>query len=214
MSRQDRALVGAAQCRMARMLPSDAPAGPLARVALVVVLAASALVGAGGCKRSKHPHVTGFTPPPLPAGFTEQAGAGWRIAIPSTWKDTPQRGAAAWAAADPQAVDDFHANVNVVTEPFTGESYDYARANEAALRRESRSTVEATREDVVDGDPTLVFESRWAPVPPSTAPYRVMMTALSSRGTGYVVACAVSASAFERYRSTCESIVHSFAVER
>jgi len=29
-----------------------------------------------------------------------------------------------------------------------------------------------------------------------------------------VVTCAVSANAFERYRSTCESIVRSFAVQR
>jgi hypothetical protein len=41
-----------------------------------------------------------------------------------------------------------------------------------------------------------------------------MQSFLSSRGTGYVVSCVVSSSAFERYRSTCESIVHSFAVER
>jgi hypothetical protein len=41
-----------------------------------------------------------------------------------------------------------------------------------------------------------------------------MQAALASRGTGYVVTCAASATAFERYRSTCESIVRSFAVER
>lgn len=185
----------------------------LAHLGLALAVAAVP-VGAGACKRSKHSRVASYTRPAVPAGFTEQAGAGWRIAVPSTWKDAVQKGAAAWAVADPQAVDEFHANVNVVTEPFTGESYDYARANETALRHEPRAIVEAAREDVVDGDPTLLLESRWAPVPPSTVPYRVLMTALSSRGTGYVVACAVSVSAFERYRTTCESIVHSFAVER
>jgi hypothetical protein len=41
-----------------------------------------------------------------------------------------------------------------------------------------------------------------------------MQTALASRGTGYVITCSTSASAFERYRSTCDSIVRSFAVER
>jgi hypothetical protein len=182
-----------------------------------LALAAAVLVGAGasaGCKRSKHARVTTYTPPPLPAGFGEQTGVGWRIAVPATWKEAAQKGPAAWAVSDPQAVDDFRANVNVVTEPFTGDSYDYARANEAALRREPRSTVEMVREDVVDGDPTLVIESRWTPSPPSTVPYRTMQTALSSRGTGYVVTCAVSAGAFERYRTTCESILHSFAVQR
>jgi hypothetical protein len=168
--------------------------------------------GVSGCSRSKHPHKDSYASPPIPAGFIEQAATGWRIAVPSTW--TAQKGAAAWTVADPQPVDDFRANVSVVTEPFKGESFDYARANEAALRRENHCMVEAAREDVVDGDPTFVLETRCAPVAPATVPYRVMMTALSSRGTGYVVACAVSATAFERYRTTCDSIVHSFAVER
>jgi len=186
----------------------------LAAFAVAVFAAATiALVGTAtaGCKHSKHARVTTYTPPPIPAGFGEQMGSGWRIAAPTTWKDqkTP---AAAWAVQDPQAADDFHANVNVVTEPFTGDSYEYARANETALRK--AAMVEIAREDVVDGDPTLVIEARWTPVPPSTVPYRTMQSFLSSRGTGYVVSCAVSSSAFERYRSTCESIVHSFAVER
>jgi hypothetical protein len=187
-----------------------------ALAAAALAAAGFALVGlvaatASGCKHSKHARVTTYTPPPIPAGFGEQMGSGWRIAVPTTWKDmkTP---AAAWAVEDPQTADDFHANVNVVTEPFTGDSYEYARANETALRK--GAMVEVVREDVVDGDPTLVIEARWTPVPPSAVPYRTMQGFLSSRGTGYVVSCAVSSSAFERYRSTCESIVHSFAVER
>ena len=179
--------------------------------AVALALAVVAL-GAPGCRHSKHARVTGYTAPPLPAGFAEQSGGGWRIAVPTTWK--PQKTPAAWAVYDPQAVDDFHANVNVVTEPFTGDSYEYARANETALRHESRTSVEATREDVVDGDPTLVLESRWTPTPPSVVAYRTMQAALSSKGTGYVVTCSVSSSAFERYRTTCESVLHSFAVER
>ena len=182
----------------------------LAALAVVTVGIAIASTTTTGCKRSKHARVSTYTPPPIPAGFADQTGAGWRIAVPATWKE--QKTPAAGAVADPQAVDDFHANVNVVTEPFTGDSYEYARANEAALR--TRAMVELVREDVVDGDPTLIIESRWAPVPPSTVPYRTMQTILSSRGTGYVATCSVSSSAFERYRSTCESIVHSFAVER
>ncbi len=187
------------------------------RTALAPVLVAMLpvlVVAPTGCKRSKHARVANFTPPPVPAGFVEQSGVGWRIDVPSTWKDAAQKGPATWAMADPQAVDDFHANVNVVTEPFTGESYDYAKANEAALRHETRATVETAREDVIDGDPTLIIESRWAATPPSTVAYRTMQTALASRGTGYVVTCSVSSSAFERYRSTCESILRSFAVVR
>ncbi len=183
-----------------------------ARVAVAAV-ALSLAAGPVACKR-RHARVSGFAPPPLPAGFAEQSGVGWRLAVPSTWKEASQKGPAAWAVSDPQAVDDFHANVNVVTEPFTGDSYDYARANEAALRREPRSTLETVREDVVDGDPTLILESRWAPSPPSTVPYRTMQTALASHGTGYVVTCAVSAGAFERYRTTCDSILRSLAVQR
>jgi hypothetical protein len=186
----------------------------LAALAVAVVAATGmALVAtaATGCKHSKHARVTTYTPPAVPAGFGEQMGSGWRIAVPTTWQDHKSP-AVAWAVQDPQAVDDFHANVNVVTEPFTGDSYEYARANETALRKSAM--VELVREDVVDGDPTLVIEARWTPVPPSTVAYRTLQSFLSSRGTGYVVSCAVSSSAFERYRSTCESIVHSFAVER
>ena len=119
-----------------------------------------------------------------------------------------------FAMSDPQGVDDFHAYVNVVTEPFSGESDEYAKASEAGLRREARATVEVVRDDVIDGDSTFVIETRWAPAAPSTVTYRTMQATLSSRGIGYVVTCAVSSSAFERYRSTCESIAHSFAVER
>jgi hypothetical protein len=184
------------------------------RVAPWVVVAAVFATANGGCKRSTHAHMASFTPPSLPAGFVERAGTGWRIAVPSTWRETAQRGPAEWAVADPQPVDDFHAKVNVLTERFDGESYDYARANEVALRREPRAAVESTREEVVDGDPTLVIESSWAPSAPSKAAYRAMQSALASRGAGYVVTCSVASSAFERYRSTCESIVRSFAVER
>ncbi len=167
-----------------------------------------------GCRRSRHPHIVSYTPPSLPAGFVERTGTGWRIAVPSTWRETTQRGPVVWAVSDPQRVDDFRANVNVVTEVFADESYDYAKANEAALRREPRATVDEIREEVVDGDPTLIIESRWTPASPSTIPYRTMQSALASRGAGYVVTCSVASSAFERYRSTCESIVRSFAVER
>ncbi len=182
--------------------------------AAAVAFMALAVAVTPGCKRSKHARVSSFTPPPLPAGFAEQSGVGWRIAVPTTWKLAPPRPPAAWAVSDPQAVDDYHANANVVTEPFVGDSYDYARANEAGLRREPRATVEVAREDVVDGDPTLVIESRWIPTPPSTVAFRTMQSMLASRGTGYVVTCGVSSNAFERYRSTCESILHSFAVQR
>lgn len=179
-----------------------------------VALLALAIAATPGCKRSKHARVATYTPPPLPAGFAEQSGIGWRIAVPTTWKTAPQRPPASWAVFDPQTVDDYHANANVVTEPFVGDSYDFARANEAGLREQKQASVDATREDVVDGDPTLVVESRWSPPSGSTLSFRTMQTMLASRGTGYVVTCAVSANAFERYRSTCESIVRSFAVER
>jgi hypothetical protein len=186
-----------------------------------LALLAALSAGAGACKRQRHPPVASFTPPPPRAGFVERSGSGWRLSVPSTWRDAPPNDAGAWAVIDPQAADDFHAKVFVVTEPFAGESYDYAKASEAGLRREARAAVEPPREDVVDGDPTLILESYWAPSAPgpsgaAAAPvaYRTMQTALASRGTGYVITCSVSSSAFERYRSTCESILRSFAVER
>jgi hypothetical protein len=184
---------------------------PVAALSLCVATVGAATIGCGRKARSR---AASFTPPPLPAGFVEQSGSGWRIAVPSTWKDAAQKGASVFAVADPQAVDDFHAYANVVTEPYAGESEVYAKANEAGLRKEPRASVETIREDVIDGDPTLVLESRWAPASPSTVVYRTMQAALASRGTGYVVTCAVSSTAFERYRTTCESIVRSFAVER
>jgi hypothetical protein len=181
------------------------------------MILAMALLLAPSCSRKSHERATSFTPPPLPAGFVETTGAGWRLALPATWRAVTQKGPASFAVSDPQAVDEFHAYANVVTEPFPGESDSYARANEAGLRRESRATVETVRQDVVDGDSTLILESRWAPVPDrpgGAVSYRTMQTALASHGTGYVATCAVASSAFDRYRSTCESILRSFAVER
>lgn len=172
------------------------------------------LAVAPGCKESKHARVTSYIAPPLPAGFVEREGSGWRIAVPSTWKDKAGKGPWALAVADPQAVDDLRASVNVIAEPFNGESFEYARASEAALRREPRATIEVSHEDVVDGDPTLLIESRWLPVAPLTVGYRTLQSALASSGEGYLVTCAVASVAFERYRSTCESVVRSFAVER
>jgi hypothetical protein len=150
----------------------------------------------------------------VPAGFVEQSGSGWRLALPSAWLHADDSPKGAWVAVDPQAVNDYRANVNVVTEPFAGESREYARASEALLRRQSGASVESSRDDVVDGDSTLIVESRFAPKASPAVEYRSMQTHLASRGTGYVVTCSVSAGAFERYRSTCESIVRSFAVER
>jgi hypothetical protein len=186
----------------------------MVRAFSVSVAVIALLATLSGCKRSKHPHLSSYTSPALPAGFVERSGAGWRIAAPASWREAAQRGPAVWAVADPQPVDEFRANVNVFTEPFAGESYDYAQANELALRGEPRANIEATREEVIDGDPTLLIESRWAPRQPSTVPYRTMQSALASHGAGYVVTCSVAGVAFERYRSTCESIVRSFAVER
>ncbi len=183
-------------------------------IALAWIALATGLAGLMGCRGSEHARVSSFVAPPMPAGFLHQSGNGWRVAVPSTWKEAPQKDATVWVVADPQAVDDFQASANVLTERFTGDSYEYARASEAALRRETRATVEEAREDVIDGDPTLVIEARWAPAAPSGVAYRTTQAALASRGKGYVVTCAVASSAAERYRSTCDSIVHSFAVER
>ena len=179
-------------------------------LAIVSVVVGSAV----GCKRPRHAHVPSYSASAVPAGFVQRPGAGWVIAVPSTWREAVQKGGAVWSAADPQRVDGFRANVNVVLEPFAGESYDYAAANEVALRREPRATVEATRDALVDGDPTLIIESRWVAAPPATVGYRTLQSALASRGFGYVATCSVASTAFERYRATCESILKSFAVER
>jgi hypothetical protein len=179
-------------------------------VTTLVVLAPTA-----GCRHGDHGRLASFTRPPLPAGFVEAGGTGWKVAVPSTWGPSARARPGTWVYDDPQAVDDYRANVSVITEPFAGESYDYAKATEDALHRDHRATVEASREDVIDGDPTFVIESRWAPSTPAAGvAFRTMQADLASRGTGYVVTCAASASAFERYRSTCEAIVRSFAVER
>jgi len=187
-------------------------ARPLTRAFLVL---AAALAAPMACKRSSHARTASFARPPLPAGFVEQMGVGWRVSMPSTWNISPSPMPAVWVAVDPQPVDQFRASINVVSEPFRGESYDYAKASEASLRRDHGVTVEVVREDVVDGDPTVIVEALCSPSAPSSIPaYRTMQASLSSRGTGYVVACSVSASAFERYRSTCDAVLRSFAVER
>ncbi len=184
------------------------------RRAAAVLLAIAIAATMADCKRSPRARVSAYARPALPAGFVEHSGTRWRVAAPSTWQNGGEQASAVWEASDPQAVDEYHANANVVVEAFAGESYEYARANEESLRVQPRATVAAVREDVVDGDPTLILESRWQAAPPSTTAYLLMQTALASRGTGYVVTCAAAAKSFERYRSTCESIVRSIAVER
>lgn len=136
------------------------------------------------------------------------------MAIPSTWKAADGQPSGGFTASDLLAVDGFHAAANVSTEPFVGDSYAYARAGELGLRHRSNVTVEGEREEIIDGDPTLIIEARWtSPTPPASS-YRTMQVSLSSHGVGYVATCAAATSAFERYRSMCESVVRSFAVER
>jgi hypothetical protein len=181
--------------------------------AVALLLLAAVLGGPLACRRGAAAR-RDVAAPVIPAGFVEQRGTGWQLAMPAAWQrlgDSPQP---AWIAVDPQPVNDYRANVSVVTEPFKGESHDYARANEAVLRRQPGASVEAAREDVVDGDSTLIVEARWSLNPQSAVEYRTMQTHLASRGTGYVITCSVAVTAFERFRSTCESIVRSFAVER
>jgi hypothetical protein len=183
--------------------------------ALLTLVGVTVLLADPGCKGVGHGRVLSFTRPPMPAGFVEQVGAGWRLAVPSTWtNETQPLPDGVWVSIDPQAVDDYHTNVSVVREPFAGESYDYAKAAELSIHHDSRATVERSRNDVVDGDSTFVVEARWAPIPPASVVYRSMQTDLASRGSGYVVTCSAAATAFERYRSTCDSILRSFAIER
>ena len=177
------------------------------------LLLSSALGAPLSCGRaSSSRHATAL--PVIPAGFVEQRGGGWRLAMPSAWQYAGDAGPAGWVAVDPQPVNDYRANVSVIMEPFPGESHEYAIASESVLRHQPGSKVEAAREDVVDGDPTLIVEARWLPKSQPLVEYRTMQAHLASRGTGYVITCSVSVTAFERYRPTCEAIVKSFAVER
>jgi hypothetical protein len=180
----------------------------LVRFLLAVTLASPLACRRGGTSRGD------VAVPVIPAGFVEQSGTGWRLAMPSAWEHDADAQGTVWVAVDPQPVNDYRANVSVVTEPFKGESHDYAKANEAELRNQPGASVEATREDVVDGDTTLIVEARWSAKSPAPLEYRTMQTQLASRGIGYVITCSVAVTAFERFRSTCESIVRSFAVER
>jgi hypothetical protein len=178
------------------------------------LLACAVFVAGASCKRSGPARASSYTRPALPAGFVEHAGAGWRAASPSTWAEMGNAAPAAWQAADPQPVEEYHAQASVLVQPFTGDSEDYARANEVDLRQQARAVVVSTREDVIDGDRTLIVESRWSPTSPGAASYELMQTFLASRSNGYVLSCAAAASSFERYRSTCDAVLRSFAVER
>jgi hypothetical protein len=181
---------------------------------LVLFALATASAAGAGCRRSGHARLSSYARPALPAGFVERAESGWHAAAPSTWAEGVAAAPALWQSADPQAVDDYRANASVVRESFAGESFDYARANESDLRAQSVATVLSAKEDVIDGDPTLIIESRWQPPSPSTPPYELMQSFLASRGNGYVITCGAAANSFERYRSTCEAVIRSFAVER
>jgi len=180
------------------------------------VLAGATVVGAvAGCKARSQGRVATFVRPPLPAGFSERKGTGWRLGVPTTWDIKAQdAGELGRVYEDPQPADDYRANASVVSEPFAGESLGYARALEATLRDKTSTSIEVAREDVVDGDATLVVEARATSTPPKAVAFRVMQVGLAARGRGYVVTCAASNDAFERYRSTCDAIVRSFAIER
>ncbi len=203
--------------------------GVTARRAVLIATALALASCTAGCKNGDHAHIATYVRPPVPAGFADQSGRGFRIATPSTWRPSSRseaskdahgdaskdaHGDAVWSLVDPQPAGEFHANVNVLNEPFPGDSYAYSKATLDELKRDVRAEVETSREEIVDGDPTVVIESRWSPIAPKTVPYRTMQANLASRGTGYVVTCAVSAEAFERYRSTCDAIIRSFAVSR
>ncbi|HSY25363.1 MAG TPA: hypothetical protein VK841_24730 [Polyangiaceae bacterium] len=194
------------------------PCGRAISVAAAFVALAAGTCTVAGCKNGDHAHIATYVRPPVPAGFADQAARGFRIATPSTWRASSRSeahdDAGVWSLVDPQPAGEFHANVNVVNEPFPGDSYTYSKATLEELKRDVRAEVETSREEIVDGDPTIVVESRWSPIAPKTVPYRTMQANLASRGTGYVVTCAVSAEAFERYRSTCDAIIRSFAVSR
>jgi hypothetical protein len=194
------------------------PYGRAISVAAAFVALAAGTSALAGCKNGDHAHIATYVRPPVPAGFADQSARGFRIATPSTWRASSRNDAhddtGVWSLVDPQPAGEFHANVNVVNEPFPGDSYTYSKATLEELKRDVRAEVETSREEIVDGDPTIVVESRWSPIAPKTVPYRTMQANLASRGTGYVVTCAVSAEAFERYRSTCDAIIRSFAVSR
>jgi hypothetical protein len=181
----------------------------VAIIALCGALGASTACRHGGAPRGD------VAAPVIPAGFAEENGNGWRLAMPSAWQRAAESTPSVWLAVDPQPVDDYRANVSVVTEPFPGESHDYARASEALLRHQPGASVETAQEAVLDGDPTLIVEARWSAKPPTPpVEYRTMQAHLASRGTGYVITCSVAVTAFERFRSTCDAIVKSLAVER
>lgn len=182
------------------------------RVGIGLLLLASSGAALEGCKRGS-PARGNVVPPALAAGFSERTGPGWRLAAPIGWQQAADAPDGTWLAADTQPVNDYRANVSVLVEPFAGPSKEYARASVALVRAQPQAVVESVREDVLDGDPTLVVESRWVQKAPPVE-LRAMQAHLASRGSGYVVTCSVSSGAFERYRSTCQTIIESFAVGR
>jgi hypothetical protein len=180
-------------------------------LALVVVMAND------GCKRRRSRPVPGGASPVStvsPPGYVRKAGVGWSIDVPATWTPPAQKGQAQWALSDPDVVDAFHANVNLVSEPYPGESLAYAQANLKSLRGLASVKLVGSKEDVVDADDTLTVEAQWTAVAPSTTPYKTLQVYLAYGGTGYAVTCSAAVSSFERYRPTCETILHSFSLTR
>jgi hypothetical protein len=181
-------------------------------LALALVFASGAVVG---CKRRRS-RPAGLAPVATvsPPGYAKKSGTGWSIDVPSAWTPPAQNGQAQWALADPEVVDSFHANMNLVTEPYAGVSLDYAQASMKTLRGLATVKLLGSKDDVVDGDDTLTVEAQWAPVAPSTTVYKTLQVYLAYGGTGYAVTCSAAASSFERYRSTCDTILRSFSLTR
>ena len=168
-----------------------------------LLLLALAGLSMPGCDRTQIP--------PPPADFIAHA-AGWHISAPASWEIAKADAPTAWIALDPESVDGYRAHVLVQTKAFIGDSYNLAEANVRAMRDTTGVTIEATRDIVLDGDRAMIIESRWHQK--DDKPTRSMATGLATNGTGFVASCSVAASAFERYRHTCEAILRSITIQR
>jgi hypothetical protein len=196
------------------------PEAPPAEPVLDVVMAPGGVAQAGLVLPEGPPVGRFVEPEPEPGQLAAPAledrwveGPGFHYAVPGDWEnlDPTTMGSSLIRSAQrsAEATADFKTNVNVATEPFSGDGPSYGTANIAELQKVC--TVKKERRTMAGPRTAMDIESHWDN--PGGVPYVTVQRYATNGAEGFVLTCAAAASAFERQRGLCMQILDSFRVD-
>ena len=134
-------------------------------------------------------------------------GDRWSFSCPANWTDAPPGTSALGSVASPVPVNGLLPNVNIVREPFVGNSAAYAAANITALNGAGAHVL--SQHAVASGGLTAVdIETQW----PAATPRRTVQRMMAVGGFGYVLTCTVGDQAATA-RAICDPILATFQVQ-